>query len=181
MRYFDRSGVRRRLSCASLEEADFERARIVLEQTRGVVTETVEPEAEPSLTVGEFWPTWLGDARSRLTRTTLNEYERIFRAHVQPRFAAMALDGLRPRMVSEWRADLLQADVGRESIRRAMVLLQAMFSVAIEWGEASANPVSVVRKPRQGRRRAVAPRHPRPSRRCARSCFAAATRSRRRW
>lgn len=164
VRYFDRSGVRRRLSCASREEADFERARIVLEQTRGVVSETTapapDPEFEPALTVGEFWPTWLGDARSRLTRTTLQEYERIFRAHVAPRFAAVALDGVRPRMVSQWRAGLLEAGVGIESIRRAMVLLQAMFTVAIEWGEAAANPVSVVRKPRQGRKRAVAPLAP---------------------
>jgi integrase len=36
-----------------------------------------------------------------------------------------------------------------------MVLLQSMFTVAIEWGEAMSNPVSVVRKPRQGRERAV--------------------------
>ena len=36
-----------------------------------------------------------------------------------------------------------------------MVLLQSMFNVAIEWGEATSNPVSVVRKPRQGRERAV--------------------------
>lgn len=164
VRYFDRSGVRRRLSCGSREEADFERARLVLEQTRGVVSETTapapDPELEPALTVGEFWPTWLGDARSRLTRTTLQEYERIFRAHVAPRFAAVAMDGVRPRMVSQWRAGLLEAGVGVESIRRAMVLLQAMFTVAIEWGEASANPVSVVRKPRQGRKRAVAPLAP---------------------
>ncbi len=164
VRYFDRSGVRRRLACASREEADFERARIVLEQTRGVVSETTapqpDPDLEPALTVGEFWPTWLGDARSRLTRTTLQEYERIFNAHVRSRFASVALDGIRPRMVSQWRADLLDAGVGVESIRRAMVLLQAMFTVAIEWGEASANPVSVVRKPRQGRKRAVAPLAP---------------------
>ena len=164
VRYFDGSGVRRRLSCTSREEADFERARIVLEQTRGVVSETTapapSPELEPALTVGEFWPTWLGDARSRLTRTTLQQYERIFRAHVAPRFAAVALDGVRPRMVSQWRAGLLEAGVGVESIRRAMVLLGAMFTVAIEWGEAAANPVSVVRKPRQGRKRAVAPLAP---------------------
>jgi integrase len=38
-----------------------------------------------------------------------------------------------------------------------MVLLQAMFTVAIEWGEARMNPVSVVRKPKQGRKRAVTP------------------------
>lgn len=78
-------------------------------------------------------------------------------------------------MISEWRAELAEGGVGPEASRRAMVLLQAMFTVAIEWGEASANPVAVVRKPRQGRRRAVA------AMACARSCFAAAVRSRRRW
>jgi integrase len=41
-----------------------------------------------------------------------------------------------------------------------MVLLQPIFSIAIEWGEASTNPVSVVRKPRQGRRKAVRPLPP---------------------
>lgn len=46
--------------------------------------------------------------------------------------------------------------MGPEASRRTMVLLQAMFTVAIEWGDASANPVAVVRKPRQALRRAVA-------------------------
>jgi integrase len=41
-----------------------------------------------------------------------------------------------------------------------MVLLQAMFTLAIEWGEAQTNPVSVVRKPRQGRQRAIEPLAP---------------------
>lgn len=158
VRYFDRSGVRRRLSCASREEADFERARIVLEQTRAVVTDVVRepaPTVEASPTVAEFWPTWLADARSRLTRLTVLEYERIFKTRVGPRFGPVALDGVRPRMVSAWRAELAEDGVGPEAIRRAMVLLQAMFTVAIEWGEATTNPVAVVRKPRQGRGRAA--------------------------
>lgn len=70
VRYFDRSGVRRRVACASREEADFHRARIVLEQTRGIVADAAGSAAEASLTVAEFWPTWLADARSRLTRST---------------------------------------------------------------------------------------------------------------
>jgi len=158
VRYFDRGGVRRRVSCASREEADFERARIVLEQTRGIVADAAGPGpgAVASITVAEFWPTWLADARSRLTRATALEYERIYRTRVGPRFGSVPLDGIRPRMISEWRADLAQGGVGPEASRRAMMLLQAMFTVAIEWGEATANPVAVVRKPRQGRRRAVA-------------------------
>ena len=38
-----------------------------------------------------------------------------------------------------------------------MVLLQGVFTIAIEWGETDSNPVSVVRKPRQGARRVVQP------------------------
>src|SRR3954462_5682727 len=36
-----------------------------------------------------------------------------------------------------------------------MMLVQAMFTLALEWGEASSNPVALVRKPRQGRQRAI--------------------------
>jgi integrase len=48
-----------------------------------------------------------------------------------------------------------KAGVGREAIRKAMVLLQAMFTLAVEWGEINTNPVSLVCKPRQGRQRAI--------------------------
>jgi hypothetical protein len=63
-------------------------------------------------------------------------------------------------MVSEWRAQLLADGVGTEAVRHAMVLLQAIFTLAIEWGEAQTNPVSVIRKPRQGRHRAIEPLTP---------------------
>lgn len=36
-----------------------------------------------------------------------------------------------------------------------MVLLQAILGIAIEWGEAVDNPVRLVRKPKQGRKRAI--------------------------
>jgi integrase len=41
-----------------------------------------------------------------------------------------------------------------------MLLLQAMFRLAVEWGETDHNPVALVRKPRQGRTRAVVPLDP---------------------
>jgi integrase len=41
-----------------------------------------------------------------------------------------------------------------------MLLLQAMFTLAVEWGETDHNPVALVRKPRQGRTRAVVPLDP---------------------
>jgi integrase len=100
------------------------------------------------------------DAESRLARSTLREYERIWDRRLGTRFGRLRLDAIRPRLVSEWRAELLAGGVGAEAVRYAMVLLQAMFTLAIEWGEAQANPLSVVRKPRQARQRAIEPLAP---------------------
>lgn len=158
VRYYDAAGTRRRRAFASMEEADFERARIVLEQSQNGGARPPAPDVEPeaaSMTVAAFWASWIADARTRLQRRTVFEYERQFRNRLEPRFGSLALDALKPRMVSEWRAELVAEGVGPEAIRRAMTLLQAMYTVAIEWGEATANPVSVVRKPKQGRRRVV--------------------------
>jgi integrase len=160
--FYDAAGARRRLRCASREEADYERARLVLAESRGEAvappsTVTVE---DSRLTLAEFWPMYRSDAQGRLARSTLREYERLWMRRLESRFGHLALEAIRPRMVSEWRAELLAAGVGAEAVRYAMVLLQAMFTLAIEWGEAQANPVAVVRKPRQGRQRAIEPLTP---------------------
>ncbi len=62
--------------------------------------------------------------------------------------------------ISQWLAAMLAEGTGRESARRAMVLLQAMFAVAVEWWEVEINPVALVRKPRQGRDHTVRPLTP---------------------
>lgn len=162
VRYYDAAGARRRLRCASREEADFERARLVLAEARGepVAAPVLAPDDGSRLTLAGFWPMYRADAESRLARSTLREYERIWDRRLGPRFGRLRLDAIRPRLVSEWRAELLAGGVGAEAVRYAMVLLQAMYTLAIEWGEVQANPVSVVRKPRQGRQRAIEPLAP---------------------
>jgi integrase len=161
VRYYDATGARPRLRCASREEADFERARLVLAEARGEPVAASPVEASGSeLTLAGFWPMYRADAESRLARSTLREYERIWDRRLGPRFGGLVLGAIRPCVVSEWRAELLADGVGAEAVRYAMVLLQAMFTLAIEWGESQANPVSGVRKPRQGRQRAIDPLAP---------------------
>jgi hypothetical protein len=62
VRYYDESGVRRRKSFATAVEADFERALLALELSRG---SRMAAPAE-SVTVAEFWPTYHADALGRL-------------------------------------------------------------------------------------------------------------------
>ncbi|HMJ35361.1 MAG TPA: hypothetical protein VK501_15735 [Baekduia sp.] len=44
--------------------------------------------------------------------------------------------------------EMQRAGKGPEAIRVSMMLVQAMFTLALEWGEASSNPVALVRKAR---------------------------------
>ncbi|MEA2492168.1 MAG: Phage integrase, N-terminal SAM-like domain [Thermoleophilaceae bacterium] len=130
MRYYDAAGKRRRKACGSREEADFERARIVLDQSRNgaapaAITASRAPVVdEPGLTIAAFWEPWIADARTRLQRATIKEYERVVVTRIEPRFGSLELDALKPRMVSQWRlAELVGAGTGPEAIRRAMTLL----------------------------------------------------------
>jgi integrase-like protein len=79
------------------------------------------------LTLIEFGPTYRSDAVVRLEENTVADYEGTWRRRVEPRFGNWRLDQITPRAVSLWRADMQNAGVGQEAIRKAMVLLQAMF------------------------------------------------------
>lgn len=160
VRYYDATGNRRRLRCESRAEADFQKARLVFEGPPVAAAAAVAVQEESGMTLAEFWPVWAADARERLAKSTMREYERLYARRLEPQFGACALGAIRPRDVSAWRSQLLAAGVGPEATRYAMVLLQSIFSIGIEWGEANANPVSVVRKPRQGRRKAIRPLPP---------------------
>ena len=161
-------GTRVRRTFATREEAEFEKARVALELSRTGASSPVAPAAterseQPfvvSPTVAEFWETYIADARSRLAHSTVESYQGDFRRRVLPRFGDERMSAIRPRAISQWRAAMLAEGTGPESARRAMVLLQAMFTVAVEWGEVESNPVALVRKPRQGRDHAVQPLAP---------------------
>src|SRR4051812_33496091 len=103
VRYYDAAGMRRRQTFPTLEEADFERARLVLEQSRGggALNGPVE-----SLTVAQFWPTYHADATARLEENTVRDYEGSWRRRLEPRFGSWRLDQITPRDVSMWRADM---------------------------------------------------------------------------
>jgi integrase len=151
VRYYDELGVRRRQSFETMAEAEFERARLALDQVRH------GPIAGPSesMTLADFWPTYHADATSRLQENTIGSYEGVWRRAVERRLGDRPLHEITPREISMWRVEMQRAGKGPEAIRMSMMLVQAMFTLALEWGEATSNPVALVRKPRQGRQRAI--------------------------
>jgi hypothetical protein len=83
-------------------------------------------EAEPTAaTLSSFWPTWLADASGRLAEQTLDDYEGTWGRRIEVRFGDVALGDITPRMVAAWRGEMQANGVGREAIRKAMVLLQS--------------------------------------------------------
>jgi hypothetical protein len=68
VRYYDATGARRRLRCGSREEADFERARLILAASLGQTAPVPADPTDPArgLTLAEFWPVYRGDAEGRL-------------------------------------------------------------------------------------------------------------------
>ena len=149
VRFREPDGTRVRRTFATREETDFERARVALELSRHGTSATVRPgppeplveQPSPSPTIAEFWETYLADARSRLARSTVESYEGDYRRRLKARFGGVPMRAIRPRAISQWRAAMVADGTGQESARRAMVLLQAMFTVAVEWGEVDTNPL----------------------------------------
>lgn len=100
----------------------------------------------------EWWDKY---AKPNLADWTLKKYARLLDSHIVPRLGSLRVGEVTPEVVADFRAQLERAGVGRDSVRVALVILQAMFRQAVHWRWLSDNPVRVVRKPSARRERAV--------------------------
>jgi len=109
-------------------------------------------------TVAEFareW--WRMHAEPNLAARTRESYAVVFDKHILPRVGKLPLGDVTPAVVAGLSADLKAAGVGPAAARRALTVLQGIFSCAVTWGQVQTNPVVGVRKPSAKRQRAVAP------------------------
>ncbi len=159
VRYFDSDGARRRIACGSPEEADFERARLVFEQTREPTATPVSTvpvrieQAEPSLTAEAFWPV----LHRRSQRMLVGSFVRV--RDVLPERA------VEPELLSRWGRDsdvrtLVAPRIRRwRRRRRRWALLQAKkthpvaarafpTATCVKIAVASASATQTMRRPR---------------------------------
>jgi len=109
-------------------------------------------------TVAEFareW--WRVHAEPNLTPRTRETYAIVFDKHILPRVGGLPLREVTPAVVAGLSADLQRAGVGPAATRKALTVLQGIFSCAVTWGHVQSNPVVGVRKPSAKRQRTVAP------------------------
>ena len=105
----------------------------------------------------EWWKLY---AEPNLMRSTLKAYASAWDLHVLPRLGHMPIGQIDVLTVQRLRADLEASGVGPASVHNSLVLLSGILQRGVEWGRLPANPVTSVRKPRQGRQRAVRPLPP---------------------
>lgn len=114
-----------------------------------------------SETLDEWARDWFESyAQPKLAGHTLAYYARAWDIHVLPRLGEYQLRRITPATIVELADDLRRNGVGDPTIRKVLSLLQGILSHAVIVGRIKTNPVTVVRKPAQGRRRAVKPLAP---------------------
>lgn len=101
---------------------------------------------------------WEIYAKPNLAYNTLAGYAPALDKHALPRLGRLKLRDVTPEVLARFRADLEKAGVGRSSVRISLVVVQAMFSRAQEWGWVSSNPARGTQALRRARARGGLPR-----------------------
>ena len=153
VRYYEsgRGGVRRSATFDSHDDAlDFDATRR-LRKRRGELhlldggTETLAQMAEA----------WWDNHVTSLERHTQIAYQQMLDNHVMPDLGGLSLREISPGRIKRFRQDLERRGVGKDAVRKSMVVVQGIFRYAIEEELVDRNPVSVVRKPSAKRQKAI--------------------------
>ena len=105
----------------------------------------------------EWWKLY---ATPNLAPKTLELYQSFCDRLLYPHLGHVSLRTLTPERIQTFRVALEEEGVGSETIRKTISMLQGMLERAVEWGRLPRNPARYVRKPPQGRVRAVKPLSP---------------------
>lgn len=106
----------------------------------------------------DFGQEWFADwAAHNIAATTIRSYVSVYNRHVLPRLGHHQLRHVTPKVVEDYKQQLIAHGVGNPTVHRAMAVLQAMFRVAVIWGRATNNPVRQVSKPSTQRQRFIHP------------------------
>jgi integrase len=148
----DEFGKQRSRTFSLKRDADAWDAKVRLAKRQG---ELAAMDAGRQTLADFFAEWWRLYAEPNLAPATLRSYARIRDRVLVPHLGKLQLRAITPERVQEFQVDLAAEGIGRESIRRALAVLQGMLERAVEWGRIPRNPVRSVRKPPQGRQRTI--------------------------
>jgi Phage integrase, N-terminal SAM-like domain len=91
--------------------------------------EWVDPDAG-KVRLDEYLTRWIKERD--LKPRTREEYERTIRLHVQAPLGHLALNQVNAQRIRTWRADRIEAGVGRSTIAKTYRILHTVFATAID-------------------------------------------------
>lgn len=102
------------------------------------------------ITFEDFSKLWLEDyCAIRLKPVTVAEYRGYLKKYLVPAFGHMRMTAIRSDAVQRYVSDLVrEGRLKPKSIRNQLVPLKRMFTVAIQWGYATANPAEHIALPK---------------------------------
>jgi integrase len=111
-------------------------------------------------TLDRFAEQWWHAHARHLAPSTQRRYAEVWDLHILARLGGYELRSITPKLVAHFRADLESAGLGMPTVLKTLTVLSSVLSLAVVHGEVSSNPVSAVKKPRQGGSRSVKPLPP---------------------
>jgi integrase len=152
VRWRDEAGVERSKTFDRLGDARAYEGKLRTLKRTGALADLDAGRETLAEFVDEWWRVYAGP---NLERATLRAYATLWNGHALPRLGAIPLRELTPQTIAHFRADLEQAGVGVEAIRKTMTMLQGVLQRAVEWGRVPSNAVKMTRKPPKQLRPAV--------------------------
>src|SRR3954467_15244872 len=152
VRWYDETSAERSKTFDRATDAKAFEAKIRTLKRTGALAD-IDAGSETLAEFVEEW--WMVYAGPNLERATLRAYASFWNGHALPRLGGIPLRELTPQTIAHFRADLEQAGVGVEAIRKTMTMLQGVLQRAVEWGRVPTNAVKMTRKPPKQLRPAV--------------------------
>jgi integrase len=114
-------------------------------------TSLLERGAQPFGAYAEDW--WARYAVQYLSFATQQLYSLQLAKRIEPEWGAWRLRDITPAELERWVTRLRTAGAGDPTILKALTVMQAIFKQAVVDEEIARNPVALMRKPRQRRKR----------------------------
>src|SRR5215212_8864891 len=129
VRWYDDTGAERSKTFDRASDAKAFEAKIRTLKRTGALADLDAGNETLAEFVEEWWRVYAGP---NLERATLRAYAILWNGHALPRLGAVPLRELTPQTIAHFRADLEQAGVGVEAIRKTMTMLQGVLQRAVE-------------------------------------------------
>ncbi len=130
-RYMGPDGMMRSAPNTFATEKDASRW-LTLKEAEILKGEWVAPEAEEML-FGPYAEKWLKERK--LEETTRDKYRSVYKLHIEPYLAHIALGAIKPSTIRTWRTNLLDAGKPEVQAVKAYRITRAIFNTAVKQDE----------------------------------------------